>query len=110
MVEAVEVIGGVTNECARGVVPGSRTDAIPSIQRIRALRAQVRLPRAAALTRSVGQHLAMGIGTRQPTKIGAVTEAITRDEESHRIFLRHRHVGRYKTATDHTKNRNNSSH
>src|SRR5665213_326318 len=69
---------------ALGVSPGTVPDAIPRIHRARTLRAEIRMPRAAAASGRRREHLAMHVRSRQSAQVGSFACAHAGDEETHR--------------------------
>src|SRR5579862_6337078 len=88
---AVQLRHALGHALAARVVPGTVADAVARVDRARALRAHIRVPRdrrTAAGGRA--ELLAVSIGAGDAAVVGAVTFAHARDEERHRLRRRGR--------------------
>src|SRR4051812_3973995 len=85
---AVELAEVLRDALPALVVPRPVADAIPRVDGIRPLRAQIRVPRHAAAAGGGRQRLAVRVGAGEPAVIGAVAFRRAGDEERHRLRRR----------------------
>ncbi len=70
-----------------GVVPGPVADAVLGIDGARALRAEIGAPRMVTGALFSGEHLAVRVGSSQPTQVSPSSGTIAGEEESHGSIL-----------------------
>src|SRR5690606_24692225 len=80
-VQLVEICGDTR---ALGAEPRAGPDTIPGVDGPVSLRAEIRAPCSVAVTRRLGERLAVRVGAFEPAEVSALARPDARHEERHR--------------------------